>query len=272
MRGGTGGRRAGLPRGARPPDRLARPPLRVTSVSPGRRRARRSGPHGGSGRGPVCLPTPGGGSPAPRATARSARSAARSSAAPGTRRPSGTTTTRPASAPDRTGDDDRLRLLFICCHPALAPEARIALTLRLLGGLTVPEIAQAFPVPESTMAQRITRAKKKIAPAKVPYRVPEAADLPSGSVASWRCCSSSSTRATSPPATATRFAPGSPRLNHAPWQTKRTPGYLRATAVWHVELNGITNMEESIAIASLAVSRGEVRPDGHCPGRCQCSR
>jgi RNA polymerase sigma-70 factor (ECF subfamily) len=75
-------------------------------------------------------------------------------------------------------EDDRLRLLFTCCHPALAPEARIALTLRLLGGLTVAEIAQAFFVPETTMAQRITRAKKKIAAAKVPYRVPEAADLP----------------------------------------------------------------------------------------------
>ena len=75
-------------------------------------------------------------------------------------------------------EDDRLRLLFTCCHPALAPEARIALTLRLLGGLTVAEIAQAFLVPEPTMAQRITRAKKKIAAAKVPYRVPEAADLP----------------------------------------------------------------------------------------------
>jgi len=74
-------------------------------------------------------------------------------------------------------EDDRLRLLFTCCHPALAPEARIALTLRLLGGLTVAEIAQAFLVPETTMAQRITRAKKKIAAAKVPYRVPEAADL-----------------------------------------------------------------------------------------------
>jgi RNA polymerase sigma-70 factor, ECF subfamily len=75
-------------------------------------------------------------------------------------------------------EDDRLRLLFTCCHPALAPEARIALTLRLLGGLTVPEIAQAFLVPETTMGQRITRAKKKIAAAKVPYRVPEATDLP----------------------------------------------------------------------------------------------
>src|SRR3954471_1729738 len=75
-------------------------------------------------------------------------------------------------------EDDRLRLLFTCCHPALAPEARIALTLRLLGGLTVAEIAQAFLVPEPTMGQRITRAKKKIAAAKVPYRVPAAADLP----------------------------------------------------------------------------------------------
>ncbi len=74
-------------------------------------------------------------------------------------------------------EDDRLRLLFTCCHPALAPEARIALTLRLLGGLSMPEIAQAFLVPETTMAQRITRAKKKIASAKVPYRVPEAGDL-----------------------------------------------------------------------------------------------
>jgi RNA polymerase sigma-70 factor, ECF subfamily len=81
---------------------------------------------------------------------------------------------------DPTGliEDDRLRLLFTCCHPALAPEARIALTLRLLGGLTVAEIAQGFLVPETTMGQRITRAKKKIAAARVPYRVPEAADLP----------------------------------------------------------------------------------------------
>jgi len=81
---------------------------------------------------------------------------------------------------DPTGpvEDDRLRLVFTCCHPALDPEARIALTLRLLGGLTVAEIAQAFLVPEATMGQRITRAKKKIAAARVPYRVPEATDLP----------------------------------------------------------------------------------------------
>ncbi len=75
-------------------------------------------------------------------------------------------------------EDDRLRLIFTCCHPALAPEARVALTLRLLGGLTVAEIAQAFLVPETTMAQRITRAKKKISAAKIPYRVPGPEDLP----------------------------------------------------------------------------------------------
>ena len=75
-------------------------------------------------------------------------------------------------------EDDRLRLIFTCCHPALAPEARIALTLRLLGGLTVAEIASAFLVQETTMAQRITRAKAKIKGAHIPYRVPEAADLP----------------------------------------------------------------------------------------------
>jgi RNA polymerase sigma-70 factor (ECF subfamily) len=74
-------------------------------------------------------------------------------------------------------EDDRLRLIFTCCHPALAPEARVALTLRLLGGLTVAEIAQAFLVPETTMAQRITRAKRKISVARIPYRVPSAEDL-----------------------------------------------------------------------------------------------
>lgn len=75
-------------------------------------------------------------------------------------------------------EDDRLRLMFTCCHPALAPENRVALTLRLLGGLTVAEIAKAFLVPETTMSQRITRSKQKIRNANIPYRVPRAEDLP----------------------------------------------------------------------------------------------
>ena len=75
-------------------------------------------------------------------------------------------------------EDDRLRLVFTCCHPALAPENRVALTLRLLGGLTVAEIAAAFLVPETTMAQRITRSKQKIKATNIPYRIPRAEDLP----------------------------------------------------------------------------------------------
>jgi RNA polymerase sigma-70 factor (ECF subfamily) len=75
-------------------------------------------------------------------------------------------------------DDDRLRLIFICCHPALAMEARVALTLRMVGGLTVPEIASAFLVHDTTMGARLTRAKSKIAAAHIPYTVPDTDELP----------------------------------------------------------------------------------------------
>jgi RNA polymerase sigma-70 factor (ECF subfamily) len=75
-------------------------------------------------------------------------------------------------------DDERLRLIFTCCHPALAMETRVALTLRMVAGLTVPEIARAFLVQETAMGRRITRAKIKIREARIPYRVPSAEDLP----------------------------------------------------------------------------------------------
>ena len=81
-----------------------------------------------------------------------------------------------AALDDHVGDD-LLRLIFIACHPVLSTEARVALTLRLLGGLTTDEIARAFLVPEPTIAQRIVRAKRTLADAKVPFEVPRGAEL-----------------------------------------------------------------------------------------------
>lgn len=109
-----------------------------------------------------------------------------------------------ASAPATVSDsDDTLTVLFLCCHPSLSPPSQLALTLRAVGGLTTGEIANAFLVPESTLAQRISRAKQTIKKAGAEFVLPPAGNWPNGCGSSSKCCTSSSTRATRPAAAPT---------------------------------------------------------------------
>ncbi len=154
--------------------------------------------------------------------------------------------------PEPTGpvEDDRLRLIFTCCHPALAPENRIALTLRLLGGLTVAEIAHAFLVPETTMAQRITRSKQKIKAANIPYRVPREADLVerlTGVLAVLYLIFNEGYLASSGPALRVDLSTEAIRL------TRQLGSLLRSTAVENPEVDGL------LALMLLTEARREAR-------------